>query len=66
MRTQRTGERRIHGSGLGRRRGLVEREVTVSLPGGDLTIAWRSDNRIVMTGPANEAYRGSFEWDDFA
>tara|TARA_Y100000780_G_C13347441_1_gene287642 strand:- start:340 stop:489 length:150 start_codon:yes stop_codon:yes gene_type:complete len=48
------------------RRGLVEREVTVSLPGGDLTIAWRSDNRIVMTGPANEAYRGSFEWSDYA
>jgi diaminopimelate epimerase len=48
------------------RRGLVEREVTVSLPGGDLTIAWRSDNRIVMTGPASEAYRGSFEWSDYA
>ena len=48
------------------RRGLVEREVTVSLPGGDLTIAWRSDNRIVMTGPASEAYRGSFEWSHYA
>ncbi|MBX7483904.1 diaminopimelate epimerase [Qipengyuania qiaonensis] len=46
--------------------GLVEREVTVTLPGGDLTIAWSEDNRIRMTGPATEAYRGSFEWDDFA
>ncbi len=48
------------------RRGLVEREVTVTLPGGDLTIAWGDDNRIRMTGPATESYRGSFEWDDFA
>ena len=48
------------------RRGLVEREVTVTLPGGDLTIAWGEDNRIRMTGPATEAYRGNFEWDDFA
>ena len=48
------------------RRGLVEREVTVTLPGGDLTIAWGEDNRIRMTGPATEAYRGNFEWDEFA
>ena len=47
-------------------RGLAEREVTVTLPGGDLVIAWGDDNRIRMTGPAAEAYRGSFEWDDFA
>ena len=48
------------------RRGLVERKVTVTLPGGDLIIAWGQDNRIRMTGPATEAYRGNFEWDDFA
>ncbi|MEX0341563.1 MAG: diaminopimelate epimerase [Erythrobacter sp.] len=48
------------------RRGLVEREVTVTLPGGDLVIAWDDKDRIRMTGPANESYRGSFEWDDFA
>ncbi|RIV79708.1 diaminopimelate epimerase [Pelagerythrobacter aerophilus] len=48
------------------RRGLVEREVEVRLPGGTLTIAWAEDGRITMTGPAAEAYRGSFEWDDFA
>jgi diaminopimelate epimerase len=47
------------------RRGLVEREVTVTLPGGDLTIAWGADNRIRMTGPATEAFRGSFEWSDY-
>ncbi|MBX7502375.1 diaminopimelate epimerase [Qipengyuania sp. YG27] len=48
------------------RRGLVEREVRVTLPGGDLTIGWGEDNRITMTGPATESYRGSFDWSDFA
>jgi len=47
------------------RRGLVEREVTVSLPGGDLTIAWRQDGTIVMTGPAAESFRGEFEAADY-
>jgi diaminopimelate epimerase len=47
------------------RRGLVEREVTVHLPGGPLAICWGADNRITMTGPATESFRGSFEWDDF-
>lgn len=43
------------------RRGLVDREVQVTLPGGPLTIAWGPDNRILMTGPATEAFRGSFD-----
>lgn len=47
------------------RRGLVERRVTVHLPGGPLTIAWNEDDRITMTGPATEAFRGSFELDDY-
>ena len=46
------------------RRKLVEREVTVTLPGGDLVIAWSEDDRIRMTGPAAESFRGSFEWGD--
>lgn len=33
------------------RRGLTGRDVTVTLPGGDLHIAWRPDNRVIMTGP---------------
>lgn len=48
------------------RRGLVDRSVTVALPGGDLTIAWGEDQRIAMTGPAAESFRGSFEWGDYA
>ncbi|MBU6267101.1 MAG: diaminopimelate epimerase [Sphingomonadales bacterium] len=47
------------------RRGLCDRAVTVSLPGGDLRIEWRGDDVIVMTGPATESFRGSFESADF-
>lgn len=48
------------------KRGMVGRMAKVTLPGGDLTIVWDADDRIQMTGPASEAYRGTFEWDDFA
>lgn len=47
------------------RRGLVGRSATVSLPGGDLQIEWDADDRIQMTGPATEAFRGTFEWGDY-
>jgi diaminopimelate epimerase len=33
------------------RLGLTGRRVRVSLPGGDLTIHWREDDRVIMTGP---------------
>ncbi|MFC0205428.1 diaminopimelate epimerase [Novosphingobium soli] len=47
------------------RRGLVDRRVTVALPGGPLQIEWAEDDGIVMTGPATEAFRGSFDPADF-
>ena len=47
------------------RRGLVERRVTVTLPGGPLSIEWRDDGQIVMTGPATESFRGSFDPADY-
>ncbi|MEL7219382.1 MAG: diaminopimelate epimerase, partial [Pseudomonadota bacterium] len=47
-------------------RGLVNREVKVSLPGGDLHIAWDAEDHIQMTGPATEAFRGTFEWADYS
>lgn len=48
------------------RKGFVGHKVTVSLPGGDLVIEWCQGENIMMSGPAAEAFRGSFEWDDFA
>ena len=66
------GETRACGTGAcatavaAMRRGLVDRAVTVQLAGGDLHIAWGGDNRVTMTGPATEAFRGSFDWDLFA
>jgi diaminopimelate epimerase len=49
------------------RRGLAEgRRIAVTLPGGMLDIEWTEDGRILMTGPATESFRGSFEWNDFA
>lgn len=47
------------------RRGLADKSVTVDLPGGSLRIEWREDDIIVMTGPANESFRGTFDPADF-
>jgi len=38
------------------------RKVTVTLPGGDLSIEWReSDDRVLMTGPVEYEYEGRFD-----
>ncbi len=43
------------------RRGRVDREVTVSLPGGDLRIGWPDDQvQVTMAGPAAFVFEG--EW----
>ena len=39
--------------------GLTERNVTVHLPGGDLSIQWKDNTSpVLMTGPATEVFRG--------
>lgn len=48
------------------RRKLVSSPVTVSLPGGDLKIAWDGAGAVMMTGPATESFRGDFELEDFS
>ncbi len=48
------------------RRGLVASPVRVTLPGGDLEIAWAPGDSIVMSGPATTSFRGTFDWDDYA
>ncbi len=42
------------------RKRLTERTVTVTLPGGDLSISWTDANRILMTGPVEFEYED--EW----
>jgi diaminopimelate epimerase len=49
------------------RRGLVDREVDVALPGGTLRIGWRDDaSPITMAGPAAFVYEGEFDLGDIA
>ncbi len=40
--------------------GRTGRKVLVHLPGGDLELHWANDNRVYMTGPAEEVFSG--EW----
>lgn len=40
------------------RRGLSERRARVSLDGGDLTIEWRDDGHVIMTGPVATSFTG--------
>lgn len=42
------------------RKNLVERSVTVQLPGGQLEVTWTAQNRILMTGPV--AYEFAGDW----
>jgi diaminopimelate epimerase len=37
------------------------RIVTVTVPGGDLSIEWRGDDHVIMTGPAEWEFSGSFD-----
>lgn len=39
----------------------TNRSVDVHLPGGDLRIEWTGDNRVLMTGPAEEVFEGAIE-----
>jgi diaminopimelate epimerase len=62
-----TGETLACGSGacavavVSMLRGVVDRRVTIELRGGELAIAWeRDDAHVMMTGPADEVFCGSF------
>jgi diaminopimelate epimerase len=39
--------------------GRTEREVTIHLKGGDLLVEWRDNNRVYMTGGAEEVFHGT-------
>lgn len=40
---------------------LVERKVTVHLPGGELLIEWADNNHVFMTGPAVTVFEGTID-----
>ncbi len=41
--------------------GKTSRNVLVHLPGGDLRVEWAGNNRVLMTGPAEEVFEGEIE-----
>jgi diaminopimelate epimerase len=43
------------------RRGLTAREATVVVDGGELTITWRDDNHVLMTGPVATVFTGEID-----
>jgi diaminopimelate epimerase len=43
------------------RRGLADRKAIVMLDGGNLTIEWRDDDHVIMTGPAATAFMGTID-----
>ena len=47
------------------RRGLVERRVSVDLPGGRLQVEWLADGRVTLGGPAATSFAGRVELDNF-
>ena len=43
------------------RKGLTQRLVTVTLPGGNLQIEWRADDEVLMTGPVEMEHDGALD-----
>jgi len=63
------GETKACGTGacaavvVGIQQGLLAKEVTVRLPGGDLAIVWAGkDDSVWMTGPATQVFDGEIAW----
>jgi diaminopimelate epimerase len=43
------------------RRGLTGRRARITMPGGDLDMAWREDGHVLMTGPVATAFTGALD-----
>jgi diaminopimelate epimerase len=41
------------------RKDLVDHRVTITLPGGPLTVEWRDDGHVWMTGPVETEFEGT-------
>ena len=48
------------------RRGLVDDNVTIEMPGGDLAVRRQANGDLVQSGPARRVYRAVIDLDDFA
>jgi diaminopimelate epimerase len=48
------------------RKGLADRAVTMTLPGGPLRVEWRDDDHVLMTGPVETEFTGLVEPDTLA
>lgn len=48
------------------RRGLTGRKVEIHVDGGMLNIEWRADGHVVMSGPAEESFRGTIDEDAYS
>jgi len=44
----------------GIRKGMLDREVRVTLPGGDLLVGWEDGGNVMMTGPAEIVFKGEY------
>ena len=40
---------------------FTDESVTVSLPGGDLSVSWKEGGNVFMTGPAQKVFEGIIE-----
>ena len=43
------------------RRRLTDRKATIELDGGLLAVEWRDDDHVIMTGPAEWEFSGTFD-----
>jgi diaminopimelate epimerase len=48
------------------RKKLTDRKVVVTVPGGPLTVEWRQDNHVWMTGPVATDFTGVIDPDTLA
>ncbi|MDP7620315.1 MAG: hypothetical protein QF652_08765 [Dehalococcoidia bacterium] len=49
---------------VGRQNGLLDDDVTVSLPGGELLLRWLGTGEVILEGPVEEVFEGDWPVQD--